>query len=116
MVVDNLVDVDVPATGANWYAKRMRCLTGRRGLHLSNVRVYLNDNADHLDAPPIDGVRATYLVDWYDSVYQALRDLSAWAEVGANPPGSTAYRADGGDHHRSEVARMPARESSRLSI
>ena len=94
MVVDNLVDVDAPATGANWYAKRMRASLGSAGFK-DNVRIYLNDNADHQDAPPVDGVRSTYLVDWYGSVYQALRDLSAWAEDGVTPPGSTAYRADG---------------------
>ena len=109
MVVDNLVDVDAPATGANWYAKRMRASLGAAS-YTDNVRVYVNDNADHQDAPPVDGVRATYLVDWYGSVYQALRDLSAWAEGGANPPGSTAYRADGA------IITVPKRANARQGI
>ncbi len=109
MVVDNLVDVDAPATAANWYAKRMRDSLGGAG-YINNVRIYLNDNADHLDAPPVDGIRATYLVDWYDSVYQALRDLSAWAEDGVDPPGSTAYRADGA------VITVPKRANARQGL
>lgn len=94
MIVDNLVDVDAPATGANWYAGRVKTALGKTQA-AKQFRVYLNDNADHLDAPPVDGVRATYLVDWYGSVYQALRDMSAWAERGITPPASTRYRADG---------------------
>ena len=109
MVVDNLVDVDAPATAANWYAGRIRTALGSADFE-NNVRVYLNDNADHLDAPPVDDVRATYLVDWYGSVYQALRDLSAWAEDGVTPPGSTAYRADGA------IITVPKRANARQGI
>ena len=109
MVVDNLVDVDAPATAANWYAGRIRTALGSTGFK-NRIRVYLNDNADHLDAPPVDGVRATYLVDWYGSVYQALRDLSAWAEDGVTPPGSTAYRADGA------IITVPKRANARQGI
>lgn len=109
MIVDNLVDVDAPATAANWYAGRIRTALGTADFK-NHVRVYLNDNADHLDAPPVDGVRATYLVDWYGSVYQALRDLSAWAEDGVTPPSSTAYRADGA------VITVPKRAAARKGI
>jgi hypothetical protein len=109
MVVDNLVDVDAPATAANWYAGRVEAALGKAGSR-AQFRVYLNDNADHLDAPPVDGVRATYLVDWYGSVYQALRDVSAWAERGVSAPASTQYRADGA------IISVPDRAATRKGL
>ena len=109
MVVDNLLDVDAPATAANWYAGRVKTALGKR-TSAERFRVYLNDNADHLDAPPVDGVRATYLVDWYGSVYQALRDMSAWAERDVTPPASTRYRAEGA------VISVPRRAAARKGL
>jgi hypothetical protein len=90
MVVDNLYDDDALPWHADWYAQRVRAALGEQAFQ-DSYRLYYNDHADHLDAPPTSGARATYLIDWYGIVEQGLRDLSAWAEDGVAPPASTAH-------------------------
>jgi len=89
MVVDNLYDVDALPWHADWYAKRVQAALDDEGFR-NNYRLYFNDHADHLEGP-VTGFRATYLVDYYGIVEQALRDISAWAEKGIAPPRSTRY-------------------------
>jgi hypothetical protein len=89
IVVDNLYDVDALPVYADWYAQRVRASLGPSDFR-DNFRLFYNDRADHLDAP-VAGVRATYLVNWYGMVEQALRDLSVWVERGVPAPRSTRY-------------------------
>lgn len=89
IVVDNLYDSDALPYHADWYAQRVEASLGARTFR-DSFRLYYNDHADHQDAPPT-GDRATYLVNWYGMVEQALRDISAWVEDGTNPPRSSQY-------------------------
>jgi hypothetical protein len=89
IVVDNLYDVDALPWHADWYSKRVKAALGATAF-AQNYRLYYNDHADHLEAP-VTGVRATYLVDYYGLVEQALRDLSAWVETGKPPADTTRY-------------------------
>ncbi|WP_270889735.1 hypothetical protein [Pedococcus sp. 5OH_020] len=87
MVIDNLYDVDALPWHADWYSKKVKAALGDRAFQ-DSYRLYYNDHADHLDAT---GTRGTYLIDWFGSVEQGLRDLSAWAEDGVAPPASTTH-------------------------
>jgi hypothetical protein len=62
MVVDNLYDVDALALHADWYADRVKAALGEDAFR-NNYRLYYDDHADHLDAAPTSGARATYLAD-----------------------------------------------------
>ena len=75
--------------GADWYATRVEQALGRRAFR-DNFRVWFNDNADHFDSPPA-GANAARLVNYVPSLYQALRDVTAWVEAGVAPPRSTRY-------------------------
>ena len=89
ILVDNRVDSDALPYHADWYADRVEASLGAAAFG-DRFRIYLNDNADHQEAP-VSGVRATYLVTFWGMVEQALRDLSAWVEDGVQPPDSTRY-------------------------
>jgi hypothetical protein len=89
IVVDNLVDTDALPHHADWYAGRVRAALGDDAF-ADRFRLYYSDAADHQDAP-VDGVRATHLVDWNGAVEQALRDLAAWEEDGVEPSAPTRY-------------------------
>jgi hypothetical protein len=108
IVVDNLYDVDALPIYADWYANRVKTALGTRGF-TNNYRLYYNDHADHLDGP-VTGFRATYLVNYYGLVEQALVDVSAWAEKGIKPPASTRY-----DVRNGQVV-VPGSASARLGI
>jgi hypothetical protein len=94
IVTDMLYDVDALPVYADWYAKRVKAALGDRGFR-DNYRLYYNDHADHLDGP-VDGFRATYLVNYYGIVEQALRDMSAWVEKGVKPADSSRYNLRNG--------------------
>ena len=89
ILVDNRVDSDALPYHADWYADRVEASLGAAAFR-DSFRIYLNDNADHQEAP-VSGVRATYLVTFWGMVEQALLDLSAWVEDGVRPPDSTRY-------------------------
>lgn len=89
IAVSNLGDTDALPLHTDWYRQRVEASLGPAAE--DTYRIYFNENADHQDAPPTIGARATFLVDWYGNVEQALRDVAAWAEDGVTPPESTAY-------------------------
>ncbi|MET8208882.1 PKD domain-containing protein [Streptomyces sp. NPDC005373] len=78
LMVGNLLDVDAYPWDADWYAKQVGSDT--------TFRVWYNGNADHI------GPHAPNLVNSMGVLQQALRDVSAWAEHGVQPPQSTRYR------------------------
>ncbi|MCJ1701818.1 hypothetical protein MT356_19085 [Rathayibacter festucae] len=88
IVVDNLYDSDAVPWGATWYADKVKASLGAS--YDDTFRVYFNDHADHQEGP-VTGEKASRLVEFTDSVEQALRDVSAWAERGIAPPASTRY-------------------------
>lgn len=92
IVVDNLYDVDALPWHADWYGDRVRATMGEQAA-ADTYRVYYNDHADHLDGP-VSGFRATYLVNYYGMVEQALRYLASWVEDGVEPPASTQYEVE----------------------
>ena len=53
-------------------------------------RLWYNDHAAHLPAPPT----STRLVNYRGSVEQAVRDLVEWVEHGTVPPSTTGYEWD----------------------
>ncbi|MET0430150.1 MAG: PKD domain-containing protein, partial [Microvirga sp.] len=89
IIVDNLLDVDALAWRADWYAKRVRASLGQQGFQ-SNFRLYLNERADHIEGEKT-GAAASRLINYWGSVEQALRDISAWSEQGKAAPASTGY-------------------------
>jgi hypothetical protein len=98
IVIANALDVDAYPWHGDWYARRVRQALGAG--HGDHFRLWINDNADHLDGSVIasgtQSVQWTRLVNYVGIVQQAVRDVSAWAERGIVPPASTAYRlADG---------------------
>ncbi|MFJ4156224.1 Tat pathway signal sequence domain protein [Pseudomonas sp. NPDC089752] len=98
IVISNALDVDAYPWHADWYAQRLKQHQGSH--YKDNVRVWLNDNADHLDGSVIGYGAAqsqvVRLIDYNGILEQAVRDVSAWAERGIAPPVSTEYKvADG---------------------
>jgi hypothetical protein len=83
IVVDNLLDTDAFAWPGDWYAQRVKAALGAS--FDDSFRVWFNDNADHI------GPHFPNLVQYDGIVQQALRDVSAWAELGVGPPRSTRY-------------------------
>lgn len=89
IIVDNLLDVDALPSRADWYANRVRASLGDARFRES-FRLYYNQRADHIEGPK-NGTAAARLIDYWGSVEQALRTLSAWHERGAPAPESTRY-------------------------
>ncbi|WP_457967242.1 PKD domain-containing protein [Arthrobacter sp. D1-29] len=89
IAVSNLYDTDALPWHTDWYRHRVAASLGAAAA--DTYRVYFNDHADHQDAP-VTGERAKHLVNWYGMAEQALRDVSAWAEKGIEPPASTNYQ------------------------
>ncbi|BEP13980.1 hypothetical protein acdb102_22910 [Acidothermaceae bacterium B102] len=94
IVLDNLDDPDAFAWPADWYAQRVRSALGDRAFG-NNFRLYYNDNADHLDGP-VSPPKSNRIVSYDAILEQALRDVSAWAERGVQPPQSTRYQVSDG--------------------
>ncbi|NQX12162.1 Tat pathway signal sequence domain protein [Microbacteriaceae bacterium VKM Ac-2855] len=88
IVVDNLYDTDAVPWGAAWYTGKVKASLGAS--FDDSFRVYFNDHANHQEGPVV-GEKASRLVEFTDSVEQALRDVSAWAEDGVAPPASTRF-------------------------
>lgn len=98
IVISNTLDVDAYPWHGDWYARRVRHALGAG--YGDNFRLWINDNADHLDGSVIasgtQGTQWTRLINYVGIVQQAVRDVSAWAERGVAPPASTAYRLANG--------------------
>ena len=98
IVISNALDVDAYPWHGDWYARRVRHALGAG--YADGFRLWVNDNADHLDGSVIasgtQDQQWTRLVNYVGIVQQAVRDVSAWAERGIAPPGSTGYRLDDG--------------------
>lgn len=98
IVISNALDVDAYPWHGDWYAQRVRQALGAG--YGDNFRLWINDNADHLDGSVIasgtQDAQWTRLVNYVGIVQRAVRDVSAWVERGIAPPGSSVYRvADG---------------------
>ncbi|MFG2961332.1 PKD domain-containing protein [Streptomyces sp. NPDC048291] len=107
IVVANLLDTDAFPWQADWYRTQVKQALGAG--YQDTFRLWLNDNADHLEEPPT-GTRAPRLVDYNGMLQQALRDVSAWVEKGVAPAQSTPYTV-----HDSQMA-VPASASRRHGI
>ncbi|RMO80842.1 hypothetical protein ALQ33_00798 [Pseudomonas syringae pv. philadelphi] len=112
IVISNALDVDAYPWHADWYSQQMKKNLGDR--YEANVRVWLNDNADHLDGSVVgsgsEDNQSVRLIDYNGILQQAVRDVSAWAENGDVPPASTRYELKNG-----QVA-LPADVSARKGI
>jgi hypothetical protein len=94
MVVQSMVDSGAQPWMADWYAKRVRAALGPQG-YADNFRIYLNDNAGHLDIPP-PGAQAGTTINYVPALRQSLLDLVKWVERGAAPPASSGYTVEKG--------------------
>lgn len=99
IMVNNLIDSDAFTWHGDWYAQRMKKSLGET--YDNNVRHWYNDNADHLNNYVVGSgeVAPNYrarIVEYKPSLQQALRDVSAWAEKGIEPPKSTKYQVNDG--------------------
>jgi len=83
IMVTNLLDNDAYPWHGDWYSTRVKESLGES--YDENFRIWFNDNADHA------GPRTNRLVQFNGILQQALRDVSAWAEKGVAPAGSTNY-------------------------
>lgn len=112
IVISNALDVDAYPWHADWYSQQMKKNLGDR--YDANVRVWLNDNADHLDGSVVgsgsEDNQSVRLVDYNGILQQAVRDVSAWAEKDDAPPASTHYELKNG-----QVA-LPTDASTRKGI
>lgn len=112
IVISNALDVDAYPWHADWYSQQMKKNLGDD--YEANVRVWVNDNADHLDGSVIgsgsEENQSVRLIDYNGILQQAVRDASAWAENGDAPPASTRYRLKDGQ------VTLPADVSARKGI
>ncbi|MET8210883.1 PKD domain-containing protein [Streptomyces sp. NPDC005373] len=88
IIVANLCDTDAYVWPADWYSTQVKRALGTR--YGDSFRLWYNDNADHLEAPPT-GAKAARIVEFTSIVERALRELSAWVEKGVAPARSTPY-------------------------
>nr|WP_255374639.1 PKD domain-containing protein [Cohnella sp. OV330] len=88
IMVANVLDADAYPWQADWYSKQVKNSLGKS--YDNHFRLWYNDNADHI------GPRTARLIDYNGILQQALRDVSAWAEKGVAPAGSTRYQVTNG--------------------
>ena len=112
IIIANALDVDAYPWDANWYGQRLKAGEGNQ--YDAKVRIWLNDNADHLDGSVVASGAAdnqfVRLVDYNGILEQAVRDVSAWVENGTAPPRSTQYGLNNGQ------VSLPADASARQGI
>ena len=112
IVISNALDVDAYPWHGDWYATRIRDALGGDGT--DSFRLWINDNADHLDGSVIasgtQDKQWTRLVNYVGIVQQAVRDVSAWAERGIAPPSSTRYSVEDGQ------VKLPADAATRRGV
>ncbi|XAS72888.1 hypothetical protein VUN82_03230 [Micrococcaceae bacterium Sec5.1] len=88
IALDSTLDSDAFPVHADWYANRVAAAMGSAAK--DSYRLWYTDNADH--GPFNRAGQATRLVGYMPVIYQALEDVSAWAEKGIAPPRSTQYQ------------------------
>ncbi|WP_407309003.1 Tat pathway signal sequence domain protein [Pseudomonas sp. nanlin1] len=112
IIIANALDVDAYPWDADWYGRRLKAAEGNQ--YDAKVRVWLNDNADHLDGSVVASGTAdnefVRLIDYNGILEQAVRDVSAWVEEGIAPPRSTKYALNNGQ------VSLPANASARQGI
>ena len=110
IVIANALDVDAYPWDADWYGRRLKRGLGNQ--YDAKVRIWLNDNADHLDGSVVASGSAdnqfVRLINYNGILEQAVRDVSAWVENGIEPPRSTQYALNNGQV--SLPADAPARQ------
>ncbi|KPY30098.1 hypothetical protein ALO52_200101 [Pseudomonas syringae pv. primulae] len=98
IVIANALDVDAYPWDADWYGRRLKAEAGNQ--YDAKVRIWLNDNADHLDGSVVASGSTdnqfVRLIDYNGILEQAVRDVSGWAENGIAPPRSTQYALNNG--------------------
>jgi hypothetical protein len=112
IVIGALMDEAAYVWQADWYRSLVAQALGPR--LDDQYRLWFVDHAMHTapnvmagDAKP---VRTTRVVPYSGVLQQALRDLSAWVELGIAPPASTEYEVVDGQ------VRVPARAAERRGI
>ena len=88
IVVASLWDREAMPWQADWYRQRVAQHFG--GQVDQHFRLFYTEHALHADGPRLED--ATRVVPYQGMLQQALRDVSAWAEKGIEPPPSTEYR------------------------
>lgn len=106
IAISNLADMHANPWQADWYSKLVNRALGKPAWG-NDFRIYYNDNAEHFDDQVPDPAS---LVVYVPSLYQALRDLSAWVERGVQPPASTRYKIIDGQ------VKLPAEAAARRGI
>jgi len=106
IVVQTLMDEAAYPWQALWYRKKVEAQLGDRiG---DQYRLWFVEHAMHTGgAEPVVGIgvpdtvpsRKTRIVSYLGVLQQALRDVSAWVELGIAPPASTEYRYVDGQVH-----------------
>ncbi len=83
IVVACLMDKEAYPWQADWYAQQVAAHGGAE-----RFRLWYVDRALHGDRP---SEFPTQVVSYLGVLHQALRDVAAWAEGGAEPPASSSY-------------------------
>jgi hypothetical protein len=81
ILIQGTHDHCVTTLGADQYAQQVS--------DCDRFRIWWVDNADH--GPPLTPRLCARLIDLWPTRMQALRDMIAWVEAGAEPPRSTNY-------------------------
>jgi hypothetical protein len=92
ILVENLMDGDAFPWQAAWYQSKVR--EAMSAAFNDNFRIWYNDHAQH--TAPTSASMKTHVITYQGILEQALRDLSAWAENGVAPPGSTSFTVKDG--------------------
>ncbi len=106
IVVESMLDREAWPWNADWYARKFDENYGKDAPN--KYRVWFTENALH--GTNEDKGAATRVVTYLPMLQQALRDVSAWVETGAPPPGNTRYAVDDGQ------VRLPASAAARRGI
>lgn len=92
IIVQSLWDREAFPWHADWYRKRAQAQLGAAADQ--RLRIWFTDHALH------GGVEdPTRVISYVPILQQALRDLAAWVEEGAEPPASTSYQVEDGQVH-----------------
>ncbi|WP_340588999.1 PKD domain-containing protein [Erythrobacter alti] len=87
IILSSLWDREAMPWQGDWYRRQYEA-TG------NDVRLYFTDHALHGDQPGEDD--ASRVVSYAGPLQQALRELAAWVEGGAEPPSNTQYAIENG--------------------
>jgi hypothetical protein len=107
IVVCSLLDREAYPWQGDWYRQRVREHLGADG-ESANFRLWYVDHALHGDVESQED--PTHTVSYLGALHQALRDVAAWVETGAEPVATTAYAVADGQVH------VPAAAEDRRGI